>query len=89
MHQIEFMFCCQLEDGERPSLGAAPDEWQTEIAWLPLDDLTRYRLYPAALKEPIALLEGSLQPMLPGGRQLRCQLVTTIKPPSLPTTQNP
>ena len=56
VHQIELMFRCRLGDGEIPRMGAAPDEWQTEIAWLPIDELADYRLYPAALKRPIALL---------------------------------
>lgn len=56
VHQIEFMFRCLLEDGEIPTMGVVPDKWQTEIAWLPIDDLASHRLYPAALKEPIALL---------------------------------
>ncbi len=56
VHQIEFMFGCRLEDGEMPAIGSLPDEWQTEIAWLPIDELENHRLYPAGLKDPIALL---------------------------------
>jgi 8-oxo-dGTP diphosphatase len=55
-HQVEFMFRCELEDGQTPTTGTAPDKWQVQIAWLPIEDLANHRLYPAALKGPIALL---------------------------------
>ena len=56
VHQIEFMFRCALNDGERPRIGPVPDIWQTGIVWLPIDRLGEYRLYPAAIIEPLQRL---------------------------------
>jgi len=52
-HQIELMFRCELPDGEGGGEGTEPDLWQTGIAWIPIAELARYRLYPAALAEPL------------------------------------
>jgi 8-oxo-dGTP pyrophosphatase MutT (NUDIX family) len=56
VHQIEFMFRCALNDGERPRTGSVPDIWQTGIAWLPIDRLGEYRFYPTAIIEPLQRL---------------------------------
>jgi 8-oxo-dGTP pyrophosphatase MutT (NUDIX family) len=49
-HQIEFMFECQLNDGQEPCLGHEPDCDQVGIEWLPLARLAEYRLYPSGLR---------------------------------------
>jgi len=50
IHQIEFLFACALREGETPRVGALPDEGQCDIAWLPVHELERSRLYPAVLR---------------------------------------
>lgn len=50
VHQVEFMFEGSIDTGYTPANGSAPDTHQTGVAWLPLDDLDRFRIYPAALK---------------------------------------
>jgi ADP-ribose pyrophosphatase YjhB (NUDIX family) len=49
-HQVEFMFRCTLPDGVEPGLGTLPDTAQIGVAWLPLDQLNDYRLYPLTLR---------------------------------------
>jgi len=49
-HQVEFWFRCRLADGQSAALGDTPDPEQTGVAWLPLNDLGGFRLYPAVLK---------------------------------------
>lgn len=56
VHEIELMFRCELSDGESGGAGTKPDLWQTGIAWIPLAELDRFGLYPAALKEPLRRL---------------------------------
>lgn len=53
-HQIELMFKCSLPRGATPKLGESPDSYQDGIAWLPLEALTRHRLYPSALRTLLA-----------------------------------
>lgn len=50
IHQVEFLFLCDLCDGAEAQPGAAPDGPQTGIAWLPLDRLWELRLFPLALR---------------------------------------
>jgi 8-oxo-dGTP pyrophosphatase MutT (NUDIX family) len=50
-HQVEFMFECSLLDGSSPVLGANPDKRQEGVAWLPLNQLSTTRLYPAILAQ--------------------------------------
>ena len=62
VHQIEIMFLCQLADGEEPCCGAGRDGAQTGVAWLPLADLARHRVYPAAMIEDLILLGTGQEP---------------------------
>ena len=64
MHQLELMFTCLMPAGAHPRQGGLPDEDQTGVAWLPLERLDEFRLYPLSLiphlmrpgeKEPIYL----------------------------------
>jgi 8-oxo-dGTP diphosphatase len=48
-HQLELMFECRVPAGYTAAPGAAPDAGQIGVAWLPLDELPRLRLYPRAL----------------------------------------
>lgn len=53
-HQIELMFKCSLPRGATPKLGESPDPYQDGVAWLPLETLTQYRLYPSPLRTMLA-----------------------------------
>ena len=53
-HGLELMFECSLEDGLEPQIGSVPDEWQTGVAWLPLEQLLELPLYPKVLRELLA-----------------------------------
>jgi hypothetical protein len=58
MHQIEFMFECQIDETYSPHNGGIPDTYQTGVVWLPLSDLEHFRLYPKILG---AMLRNGLQ----------------------------
>ena len=64
VHQIEFMFRCTLESGSRPVMGSAPDARQIGLAWLPLDRLGDYRLYPLALRSHAANFNSEPGPLI-------------------------
>jgi 8-oxo-dGTP diphosphatase len=53
-HGLELMFECSLENGFEPRIGSVPDEWQTGVAWLPLEQLPDLPFYPKALRELLA-----------------------------------
>lgn len=50
LHQVEFMFACELDAEAVPHMGAEGDTWQTGVEWVPLDDLAGIVFYPEALK---------------------------------------
>ena len=49
VHQVEFMFLCQIEPDYSPVMGRTPDAYQTGFSWLPVAELEQYRVYPSAL----------------------------------------
>ena len=48
-HQVELMFECHIADSYSARSGSRPDTYQTGVAWLPLSQLGRFRLYPRVL----------------------------------------
>jgi len=50
-HQIEHMFRCEISDNAKPCNGTEPDEMQEDVSWIPLQELSEYRIYPSILKE--------------------------------------
>lgn len=54
VHQVEFMFLCELKAGTDVQEGSVPDQDQIGIEWLPLETLESYRLYPRALRPILA-----------------------------------
>lgn len=50
-HQVEFMFRCEIPEGVQPAMGGTPDPMQTGVAWLPLEKIEEFSLYPKQLKE--------------------------------------
>ncbi|MBU1107709.1 MAG: NUDIX domain-containing protein [Candidatus Riflebacteria bacterium] len=53
IHQIEFMFACQLLEEPGSSNNISHDAMQTGIEWLPISELAKYRFYPSSLIEPL------------------------------------
>ena len=51
VHQVEIMFECQLQSDYEPTVGHSPDVNQTGVVWLEIDELSRHRVYPAALRD--------------------------------------
>jgi 8-oxo-dGTP pyrophosphatase MutT (NUDIX family) len=48
-HQVEFMFECEFDEEQPPKLGNNPDAYQVDIAWLPINEIHVYRIYPKLL----------------------------------------
>lgn len=53
-HAVELMFACRVPEDYVPHSGAVPDPGQLTVTWLPLDQLSQARLYPAALRPLLA-----------------------------------
>jgi ADP-ribose pyrophosphatase YjhB (NUDIX family) len=53
IHQIEFMFACELLEQVNTRATTEPDAMQTGVEWLPIAKLEDYRLYPKTLIELI------------------------------------
>ncbi len=50
IHQIEYMFECELLEQRALAPGHTPDEFQTGVEWLPLSGLHDFLLFPKVLK---------------------------------------
>lgn len=57
VHQVEFIYECELDQGQEPQGGYHKDLAQVEIVWLPIDSLSEYLFYP---RELIAYLSRPL-----------------------------
>jgi 8-oxo-dGTP pyrophosphatase MutT (NUDIX family) len=49
VHQVEFIFECELNAGDEPMGGSHGDHSQVAIAWLPIATLPAHRFYPKEL----------------------------------------
>jgi 8-oxo-dGTP pyrophosphatase MutT (NUDIX family) len=49
IHQVEFIFECQLDDGVEPKGGHHKDLTQVDIFWIPISSISEFRFYPKAL----------------------------------------
>lgn len=50
VHQIEFMFMCDLASEGEVHVGSEPDPGQVGTEWIPLTQLAEMRFYPKALR---------------------------------------
>ena len=50
VQQVEIMFAATLEEGCAPAAGHHPDDFQEEVAWLPLGRLEETVFYPLTLR---------------------------------------
>ncbi|WP_328824258.1 NUDIX hydrolase [Metabacillus schmidteae] len=54
VHQIEYYFVCELKDNENYHIDPIdPDSHQVGMAWVQVNDLMQYRLYPKEIKKYI------------------------------------
>lgn len=58
--QVEVMFAAELANGAEPRVGHTPDSYQEGVAWLPLDHLAEFELYPRALAKALAEGDGTV-----------------------------
>lgn len=49
VHQIEYMFECELKEENVQKKAISPDQWQIGIEWINLDQFFNYRFYPKEL----------------------------------------
>ncbi len=60
VHQIEYMFECELKNEVEIKNGYIPDSMQIGIEWLSLKELNNYKLYPSVLKK-IINIDGKIK----------------------------
>jgi 8-oxo-dGTP pyrophosphatase MutT (NUDIX family) len=51
LHQIEYMFECEIPPEYSPVSGIQPDGYQIDVMWVDIHSLSQYRIYPSVLKE--------------------------------------
>jgi ADP-ribose pyrophosphatase YjhB (NUDIX family) len=52
VHQVEFYFECKLVDPKAKIFeGSNPDDHQVAVEWIPLEELSKVRLYPKTIGE--------------------------------------
>lgn len=52
VHQIEFYFTCNLvNEFDSEIVPTSPDSHQIGIEWVPIEELTQYRIYPKELRK--------------------------------------
>jgi ADP-ribose pyrophosphatase YjhB (NUDIX family) len=62
-HQLDLMFLCRIKEGQpEPAAGIIPDDGQIGVEWLPVKNLTDYRLYPMSMVPSIMVLESGKHP---------------------------
>lgn len=52
-HAVESIFLCTLRGEPDLSKAHEPDKGQLGLEWLPLAELTQYRLYPGGIRAPL------------------------------------
>jgi ADP-ribose pyrophosphatase YjhB (NUDIX family) len=49
VHQVEFIYECELDDGEEPKGGSHRDHTQVDVLWVPIESVANIRFYPKNL----------------------------------------
>ena len=52
-HQVEMMFLCKVINDENLGKISVPDNWQTGVRWIEIENLSKIKIYPDALKQLI------------------------------------
>ena len=50
-HKVEFAFYCHIEGAYSATMGQHPDPHQTDVVWVPRQELSEINLYPVALHD--------------------------------------
>ncbi|WP_455381317.1 NUDIX domain-containing protein [Salinispira pacifica] len=58
LHQVEFIFRCEVADADSVCTGVHPDARQVGVQWFPVDGAEATKLYPKVLRRQI----GTLRP---------------------------
>jgi ADP-ribose pyrophosphatase YjhB (NUDIX family) len=66
IHQVEFIFKCELVEEYNPKNGHFPDPHQKEVAWVKLDQLDEANLYPVTLRKILQDLKNDDSPVYLG-----------------------
>ncbi len=66
VHQVEFLFACELMDDYQPENGLEPDRGQQQVLWVPLDALEQANFYPRALLPYLRNLDAADRPVYLG-----------------------
>lgn len=57
-HSLGLMFDCEIMDGQNPKLPIHPDENQTGVKWIPLNELNNIVLFPKIQKQILEYAEN-------------------------------
>jgi 8-oxo-dGTP pyrophosphatase MutT (NUDIX family) len=49
VHQVEFLYECELPPDQQPGLGPSPDHSQVDVVWVSIAEIPRVRFYPKTL----------------------------------------
>jgi hypothetical protein len=49
VHQIEFIYECEIRDEDEPDQGSHKDHSQVDFEWLPIDQIGEHQFYPKKL----------------------------------------
>ncbi len=66
IHQVEFIFKCELVEAYHPKNGHFPDPHQKEVAWVKLDALDEANFYPITLRKILSHLKKDDSPVYLG-----------------------
>ena len=66
VHQVEFLFACELAEEYQPCSGLEPDRGQQAVLWVPLEMLEAANFYPRALLPHLRELRASDRPVYLG-----------------------
>lgn len=53
LHQVEYMFLCEVPENYVPAIGNHPDNMQQGTEWIDIKEMDKYRVYPSKLKEEL------------------------------------
>lgn len=59
IHIVNIIFACRVPEDYHGEVGASPDADQVGVTWLPLDELSQYRFFPASLRDSLMDLDQS------------------------------
>ncbi|WP_088069573.1 NUDIX domain-containing protein [Gottfriedia luciferensis] len=61
IHGLSLMFRCYMKDGSYPSMPTNPDPNQSDVKWVPLDELENIVLFPNIKEQIIQYIKGKYE----------------------------